>query len=514
MKKLLMCMAGSLMLGLAACNSMLDLEPRNGITFDHFFRDENDLEVLCRQMHADMRLAFAFVTYQENMGIKADRLYSAPNLEKIRNLNPNYLTGQSTQQQWKPYYNVIALTDLFLDNYTKVKGVSSRRMNFYRGQTWFIRAVCYFRLARTWGDAVITKGSLYTAPYGKSPALAVLDTAIRSAERAFELLPSHENLQDVKGKKLISRQYGSKGNAAGLLVHLNAWKGSLFNDKEALQKAVDWADRLIEPEYREEVGTYELAQSAEEVCTKVMGRNSSEGIFELEISYTDMGHYGHFFPGSFFISYPVLRNTGAGDVTDRTYGLKRTTVNSMYERQDQRRTSWFYEPDIPNQNAADLAYLYKWRVPMYENGVTTIYWNGMDCNRIMIRLADIYLLRAECRAKLEQQTGAIADLNTIRGLRGASLWPRGPEDGPGDLKWSIFCERERELLYEGHRYYDAIRNGYYGKSNRHPGVLSPAFDQLTEAEIKGGALYLPVPEMAFRDNDLMIQNAYWMSKIK
>lgn len=516
MKKILTYLISIIMLGgLAGCDSVLDLDPHNNVTFDHFFRDENDLEALFRQMNADLRNRFISVSYQEHMGMKADRLYNASDIEKIRSLDANYLTALIHQQQWKGFYNVLALVDLFFDNYTKVQGLSEDRLNFYKGESYFIRAVCYFQLTKTWGDAVITKGSTFVAPYSKSPAREVLDTAIYAAEQAYRCLPKHENLRNVYKKKLVSKQYGSKGNAAALLAHMYAWKGALYNDPEATRAAVEWADRLIEPKYKDEVGNYELAQSAEEVCTEVMGRNSSEAIFEIEINYADISYYGHFFPGSLFVSYPIMRNVTAEDiVTKSQYGLKRSTVNSMYENSDERRTHFFYEQDIEGQNAADLAYLYKWRKAIFEASGETIYFDGMDCNRTMIRLAGIYLLRAECEARLSQNSKAIADLNTIRGLRSATAWPNSPLDSHGDLAWAIFLERERELLYEGHRYYDAVRNGYYGKNNKHKGVLSTTFDNLTESDIKNGALYLPIPETAFRDNDLMIQNTYWMSKMK
>lgn len=515
MKKILcyiLCLLGA---GMVSCESMLDLEPKNGVTFDHYFRDENDLDALFRQMNADLRTKFASISYQEHMGIKADRLYNASDIEKVRNRDVNFLSAVYNQQQWKGYYNVLSLVDLFFDNYSKAQGVSEARQNFYKGQCYFIRAVCYFSLTRTWGDAVITKNSKYTAPYAKSPARDVLDTAIISAERAFKLLPSYDRLVDANKKPLNSRQYGSKGNAAAFLAHMYAWKGALYQDDEATQQAILWADRLIEPQYQAETGVYELAQNAEEVCTKVMARNSSEGIFEIEINYTDVSYYGHFFPGSYFVSYPVLRNEGEGDVAKRVYGILRSTVNTMYEANDQRRTAYFYQPDIPDRNVLDLAYLYKWRKAMYESAGVEIYFNGMDCNRVIYRLSDIYLLRAECEARLAgQRDKAIADLNKIRGLRGASAFPNGINDNGGnDLLWSIFLEREKELLYEGHRYYDAIRNGYYGKNNKHKGVLASAFDNLTADEIKNGALYLPIPETAFRNNDLMIQNTYWMSKM-
>ena len=63
---------------------------------------------------------------------------------------------------------------------------------------------------------------------------------------------------------------------------------------------------------------------------------------------------------------------------------------------------------------------------------------------------------------------------------------------------------------EGQRYYDVIRNGndYIRRE------LSEGFAELSDTDIANGAIYLPVPKTAFKDNDLMMQNRYWLSKMK
>lgn len=496
---------------IVSCDSILDLQPKNSVTFDHYFRNEKDLEALVIQMNGDMRNMLGKVSYQEHMGMKVDRIKgSATSFTKLRNLDPNILTNKSAQQQWKSFYNVLFLTDLFIDNYKKAEGVSQNRFDFWLGQTYFVRAVCYFNLVRSWGDCVITKGSNYTGKYAKSPALEVLDTAIVAAERAYKMLPKYNELRGTSSRKMLSKQYGCKGSAAGLLVHLYAWKGGVFHDEEANRQAVAWADKLLNPENQAEVGIYKLAEDPEEVCTKVMERRSDESVFELEISYTDNSSYGTFLPGSFLLDWPVKRNTDPGDIVDMTYGIYTSTVNKMYEQNDKRRTAYFYMPDETGLNPAGLAYLYKWRNALYRESATEVYLVGMDANRILIRLADVQLLRAECRARLNDLAGAKADLNVIRDRAGATKFPDavGDEDHRNGLLYAIFKEREKELLYEGHRYYDVVRNGYYRTE------LSEGFTALSDVDIRNGALYLPVPETAFSYNDLMIQNTYWMSKMK
>ena len=55
-----------------SCESLLDLEPKNGVTFEHYFATEQDLEALVTQMHGNLRTALAMVTKQELIGLRVD----------------------------------------------------------------------------------------------------------------------------------------------------------------------------------------------------------------------------------------------------------------------------------------------------------------------------------------------------------------------------------------------------------------------------------------------------------
>ena len=154
------------------------------------------------------RQALAMVTKQELIGLRVDVVKQGSEMNKIRGLNTDYFLNHSTQQQWRAYYNTLAIVDLFFDNYKKAKDVAPERVRFYCGQGEFVKAMCYFYLVRMWGDAVITKGSNYIDKYAKSPASVVLDTAIHAALQAYDMLPKYGNLKNSNNKALTSKQYG------------------------------------------------------------------------------------------------------------------------------------------------------------------------------------------------------------------------------------------------------------------------------------------------------------------
>lgn len=506
MKKLIYIIA----CGLVSLSCDLNLEPKNAKTFEHFFQSESDLYSLVAQMHGDMRATMAKVTYHEHMGAEVDYVRPGADYNKLRELDKNIITGRSSQQQWKSYYNVLTLADLFMDNYYKVTNISQSSLDFCVGQCQFIRAVNYFTLTRTWGSAVITKGSTYSDKYAKSEAQVVLDTAIYYAKEAYRLLPKYSDMRGINGRVLTSKQYGCKGSAAALLAHMYAWKGTLYKDIKSTELAVEWADKLLNSENIDEVGVYTMAADSKAVCEKTMQRMDPESIFEIEINYFE-SDYAMFVLGSHMLSYPVKLNSAPEDVLNSTYGMTLSYVNGLYGQEDKRRAEYFYRIDDSSiGNSLGLAYLYKWRYAKNVEagaGLPAAFKN-LDCNKIVFRLADIYLLRAECNAKLGRDGLAITDLNVVRQRAGANIFPDVTKDETASgLKKLIFREREKELLLEGHRYYDVIRNGYVHEE------LSEAFRSLSQSDIDRGALYLPTPQSAFTNNDKMKQNEYWQSKM-
>ncbi len=89
--------------------------------------------------------------------------------------------------------------------------------------------------------------------------------------------------------------------------------------------------------------------------------------------------------------------------------------------------------------------------------------NFSSVDLVLMRLAEIYLMRAEAKLRMGDATGALADVNTVRTSRTAR-----PAQTPAALSAIdleiLFRERGFELYWEGFRRGDQIRFGKYEDS--------------------------------------------------
>jgi hypothetical protein len=101
-----------------------------------------------------------------------------------------------------------------------------------------------------------------------------------------------------------------------------------------------------------------------------------------------------------------------------------------------------------------------YRVEKYEfSSVTTDGRNRGEHDIVILRLADIYLMRAEAKLrKNSDAAGALADVNTVRAARTARTVPPPLATMSLDI---LFRERGFELYWEHQRRTDMIRFGKY-----------------------------------------------------
>ncbi len=499
-------------LGLVSCD--LDFTPENAITYSNAFASESELNTTTSTIHYYFNSVMDAVHPITRIGLLADETQFD---QQLREGNPRTILDGAPD--WVGIYKMIFESNLLLENIGSTKGLTQDRYNYHAGQAHFALGFGYFLLARAYGQAVIPTDAKELRVYNLSSQQDVIDAAIRHAEQAYNILPEFSKLRNITGATITSKQYGSKGSAAALLAHLYAWKGSVaelygysnIDAKAAYENSVEYATHLI----KGEVGNYSLVENPEALCQLLSNSsaNNPEEIFS--IAY-DKGRDNEAITkntvATFFVTWPVNELKLEGDLAQADYRLHRSTVNKLYpDAGDLRRTAFFYKQDEAHMaGGTDYAVPYKFRKAIYnidQSSEAGKSFLSLDANYVYWRLADIYLLRAECLNKLGKTAEAMADLNVIRARAGAAAYPA---NGESDLKRAIFHEREREFVMENDtRYYDILRNGYIKTD------LPGKWRTLTQQDIADGALNLPVPYGAQRDKDgkvingLILQRPYW-----
>ena len=501
-----------------SCNDWLDVESEISVTYRNYFQSESDLEKILVTMFGSEKNILAYGgRYLDYVGLPCDypSTYTKPYQEL--NYETFWSKGCDNFMSWSTYYATIYMANFLRDNQYRIKNIPKERVNYWMAQANFIKGLMYFKIAQHWGEAPIAPGSEEADERAQSPVDTVLAEAIRCAKAAL-ILPPHDKLTDANGAAITSRQYASLGSVHTLLANIYAWMGGLYDKEEFWKKAEQEASLVIEGK----AGFYDLENNISLLIQNTLGkaRATKEVIFSIEVNeqddrWYDIANLELRYPGTLLINYPYTETDPRK--INNALREERISVNAVKQLfpdpEDQRRKEYWYklgeELTIEGEETPfkpRFAYINKWRDAVKTTNPVFIMQNigviAMDGNRIIWRLADLILLRAECRAHLGMTTEALKDLDRIRdraGLKGYT----GATNKTSLLK-EIFHERERELFGEGERYFDIVRNGYFREE------LKGNYKTLSEQDVKDGALYLRIHNNAFTKNPLMKQNLFWL----
>lgn len=483
-----------------SCDNFLTQEPETKVTATNYWKTEKDVASAVYGMHSVFRSVFGDVVsrlYRERampfdyQGVLWKYI--------VQNQLRRTYDLTSPEIHWGREYQAIASCNLVLDNLHRADMPEERR-NYYEGQALTLRAIIYFYITRYWGDAPYITTSEDIGEKGRVAWQTIQENCIGDLKRATELLPAASELRDAAGAAVISRQIPSRGTAWAYLAHIYAWLAEFGEQPEYLPEAIKACDKVIGS------GDYELADNIKDLCNVVLQGNSPEGIFELD-----------------YRKLPQEENTKGASMAGccqtwpiddlATPGTKRSLVRLTNaeakrlfpDKEDQRRSEYIYKLDsmanVSTTTTQGAAYIRKFRHPIYnESGSQVGKIRAYDNNEILLRLADVILLRAELKFLSGDKPGAVSDLNTIR--RRANAPEYKAEE---DLWTAIADERDKELFLEGisRQYFDAMRTGNLQR-------LRGDFQTLTKQDVKDGALFFPVSSSFFTDNTSAWQYPYWI----
>ncbi len=396
---------------MGAC-SFLDKEPISSFSAQGFYKTVSDAQAGVYGIYDGMQSAFRinFAYWGEG---RADAVETNQTGDPYA-LRYNSLNKGISSANWNNLYTVISRANYAIKYIPEVFEEETVLRNQLLGQSRALRAVAYFYLVRVWGDVPFTlepyesvKQDLFLLKTDKEIILnQIVDDLLYASEFCA---PSYGGERD---RVLITQ-----GGADGLLTQVYMWR-------KQYDKAIIAAQRVIDNPL------YSLV-SISNWNNMFSAGLSSESVFEVGYNETQTNSmrvlYAQGNDAQYFPSEKFMNSFEAGD-------LRRPKIWDI--TQATPRKIWKFFGEGFNDESADPS----------------------QNNIILVRLADVLLLKAEAHARLNEDDLALPLLNSVRNRAGLpSLDQDEAEQMYGDVAEAIMHERAIELSYEGHRWFDLVR---------------------------------------------------------
>lgn len=425
---------------LTACSDFVTVElPKNQLISEVVFEDPATAEEALNGIYIKMRdgglLSGKGNGLTHYLGVYADDLDYNSNWDQIDYFQYHTMRATNTTlgSWWNSTYNQIYAANAIIEGVSNSTSLASADSNQFKGEALFIRAYLHLLLVALYGDIpyITTTDYIENTNVSRLSKRLVYDHIITDLELAQELLPD----QDFSLEKV--RPYRAVANAALAQAYLYAEDWAL---------AAAAATRIID-----QFGTLESDLST------IFIKEASGTIWQFKPNFDNenTAEGNHFI----FISGPPSQ-----------FSLRDDFINDAFEANDLRKSHWI--GTVTNtQGTWYHAFKYKER----NNTDSSVEYS------IQFRLAEQYLIRAEARAHLGDNSGAQEDLNQVRNRAGLGNTSATTLSA---LLNAILQERRVEFFTErGHRWFDLKRMGKAAE------VLAPI-----KPNWRGTDVLFPIPE--------------------
>jgi len=399
----------------------IDLTPQQSLSDSEFLITFDDFEVAMIGGYDQMQNSDWYGRYvplvSDVMGEDVKQNASANRAKEWAEFN-----GSSQdfipEEIWAELYEGINIANRIINSPFEPPAAVQADFNQIVGEAYALRALAHFDLVKMYAQH-------YTFTAGGShPGVPIVTEFDQTAK------PSRNTVAEVYAQVIsdfeMAEQLMTLDNGTGRFSR-EAVQGLLsrvYLYMENYTQAENYASLVINS------GNYSLVPNAD-YPTQFLDGNSSEAIFEIRFDLVDN-------PGSDHLG-GMYKESGYGDY------LPAEDLLDIIPDDDIRKT--MFREDL------NLGGIYGiLRVDKFPSEGSVI---GSD-NIPVVRLSELYLNRAEARAKLGNDTGAQEDLNMIK-QRGWADAPAATATGDA-LVTEILSERRIELSFEGHRIHDIARN--------------------------------------------------------
>jgi len=475
----------SLLTILVSCAKSIDEQPVSEGTLDAFFKSRLDAEAALAGMYGEFQSTMIgegqynnrITWWGEARSDNWERRLSY-SVNATNEIEFNGLTANNSYADYSSLYSTIGRANLLIKKLPEIKNFAAPGSPIaltpaleasYTAQAHAMRALCYFWIARVWGDAPIR-----TEPYisindqpeaAKEPQEKILAQAIADLELAYQLTTKNQT---------PTVWYLGEGAICSIMADIYMWKHDYDN-------AIVWFKRL----FAAKAPTGKVYNASGALTTGVGGAlgdlqsgttwntqfvspaSSVESIFSIHWDYVangcacmagvsrTMNEPQIRMADPLWTEWPQVSTAVYGTATATTDLRVRQTYNitSATNQPIRDRSFWKFYAGTFTAATATAGYTF----------VPTLYTSnlpGSEQTNVYIplyRLSGMYLLYAEALNKIGDRDNAVKYLNLIKGRAGVPQVSVAQLADANELENEILKERQFELIGEGVRWFDLVR---------------------------------------------------------
>jgi len=390
-------------LGLSACNKFLDIQPSDAVSDEAAIIDKASAENAVRGCYRALSAGGYYgSTFQVDVMLAGNTIaYTQSGASALQFLYHTLAADNNDLEAiWSSQYAVVNQANFVI---AKVPGLNDASLpdaekQQLLGEGYFIRALAYFDLARTFGGVqILLTPTLKVSDKNHIPRSSqseVYAQALKDLDSAEVLLPN----TTVRNRATRKTVYALRSR---LYLYLGKWA---YSEQDA--------SKVIEDD-----ANYKLVKPFKQFFTS---GGTTESVFELSYSiaypnpmFANWKQGGSYFPNDSTVA--LLKDPAIGG-----------TRNALLVQGGTKTLAALY----PQSNGTDPVYV--------------------------IRIAELWLIRAEDRVRLGDLDGALSDLNKVRERAGI---PDSHAKSASGLLLAIENERRVEFALEPQRWFDLVRTG-------------------------------------------------------